>query len=87
MGDMDVPLPHAHLKRSKQAHHFHQLGMGVFLEEHGSEIDFAGGAERLIFIDIFKQINYTEYENCNSGCCVFVFDSALFVLICSSRSR
>jgi len=49
MGDLDVPSPHAHLKCSQQAHHLYQLGMGVFLEEHGSSIDFAGGAEGLVF--------------------------------------
>jgi hypothetical protein len=43
MGYMDVPSPYAHLKCSQQAHHFHQLGMGVFLEEHSASFDFASG--------------------------------------------
>jgi len=49
MGDLDVPSPHAHLKCSQQAHHFHQLGMGVFLEEHCPSIDIAGGEKSLVF--------------------------------------
>ena len=57
LGDLDVPSPHAHLKRSKQAYHLHQLGMGLFLEEHRSSIDLASGAESLVLVNIFKEIN------------------------------
>jgi hypothetical protein len=55
LGHLDVPSPHAHPKCSQQAHHFHQLGVGLFLEEHCSSIDFAGGAESLVFVITFNK--------------------------------
>ena len=44
MGHLDVPSSYAHLKRSQQAHHLHQLGMGLFFEEYGASINSSSGA-------------------------------------------
>ena len=39
MVDLDVLAPHAHLECSKQTHYFHQLGMGLFVQRHFTEVD------------------------------------------------
>lgn len=76
MGYLDVPSPHAHLKCSQQTHHFHQLGMGLFLEEHSPAIDFASGKEVVNLLDVFILFVIFKYEtiniidnNCNN--CLF----------------
>lgn len=56
MGYLDVPSSHAHFKCSQQTYHFHQLGMGLFLEEYGSAIDLASGEKELNFFVIFIKI-------------------------------